>query len=223
MQAASQSIDVPNLRSRNMRSRAERCATSSTTFSRTSRSTRPRRRGARCGRSCASGSTSTVERRAGEGGFALALDGRPVKTPARRPLAAPARGARRGAGRRMARAARGHRPGDHAADAARQLDHRRRRRRARAGGGGGREISRAPISCSIARDARRAGRAPGAAWDPVIAWAREALGARFVLARGHVRSWRSRRRRSPPRAPRSRAMRTATILGGSARCIRSRR
>ena len=44
-------------------------------------------------------------------------------------------------------------------------------------------------------------------WSPLIAWAREALGARFVLAEGivHVRQSEPRSRRS--RAPSSRSMR----------------
>ena len=37
-------------------------------------------------------------------------------------------------------------------------------------------------------------------WDPVLAWAREVLGARFVLARGHHPCGAAGRRLRPPRA-----------------------
>src|SRR6266508_2142431 len=86
----------------------------------------------------------------GEGGFGVLLDGRPVKTPARRALAAPTRA--------LAAAL--------AAEAEKYLA--------------------SDLVCYRAAGpeglvARQAG-----AWDPIIAWARAALGARVVLAQGMV-------------------------------------
>ena len=87
----------------------------------------------------------------------------------------------------MGRAARGDRSGENAADAACQCDHRRRRGEARAGRGGNRKISRRPISCSIAPAVPQQLRERQAAhWDPVLAWARDTLGAHFKLGEGVV-------------------------------------
>ena len=57
--------------------------------------------------------------------------------------------------------------------------------------------------------------AQAAAFDPVLAWAREALGARFVAVAGRDARAAAASRRSPPRAPPSRA-----TPGGWARCRR---
>ena len=53
-------------------------------------------------------------------------------------------------------------------------------------------------------------------WDPVLAWAREALGARFVPAQGMVFV------AQPQPRSRSPARRSRAIPGGSARFTRSR-
>ena len=102
-------------------------------------------------------------------------------------LAAPTLGLAQAHRRRMGGAARNHRSGKNAADAARQCDHRWRVPSARAGRGRDREISRLR-SCLLSRR-RAAGTASNARrqhWDPVLAWAREALGARFSLGEGVV-------------------------------------
>ena len=166
----------------------------------TSRSIRWRRRGAAA--AAVARAVLPARRASAEGGegFAVLLDGKPVRTPARRCWP------RRRARSREAIAAEWEaqrevdRSGAHAADAARQHDHRRGGRRRR---GRSRPRSRnisAPISCSIAptspeglvaRQARH--------WDPVLAWARDALGARFVLAQGVIYRRAAGGRRSPPR------------------------
>ena len=84
----------------------------------------------------------------------------------------------------MGRAGRADRSGDHAADTARQHDPRRRRSDARAGP---EEIAKylgSDLLCYradtpeglVARQAQH--------WDPMLGWARDALGARFVLSEG---------------------------------------
>ena len=126
----------------------------------------------------------------GEGpdGFPVLLDGRPVRTPARRPLAAPARALGRGARRGMGRAAGQGRSGRDAAHAARQLDHRRRCADARSRSRPRSRNISAPICCSIAPPAGRAGRAPAQHWDPVLDWARD--DARRALRAGRGRGAR---------------------------------
>ena len=92
-----------------------------------------------------------------------------------------ARGARRG----MGRAAGQGRSGRDAAHAARQLDHRRRCAGARAGRGRDREVSRhRPVVLSRRRT--RPGWSPASAriGTRCVEWARDTLGARFVLAEG---------------------------------------
>ena len=119
------------------------------------------------------------------GGFPVLLDGRPVRTPARQPLAAPARAlARRSPpnGRRSARSS------------------IRRRCRSRGSPTRSSTASRAapaPVAAEVEKylgsDLSVLSRAPSPDglvarqrqhWDPVLAWARDALGARFVLAEG---------------------------------------
>jgi chaperone required for assembly of F1-ATPase len=120
-----------------------------------------------------------------EGEFRLLLDGRPVKTPARHPLAVPSR--------RLAQALAGEweAQGDHI-DPARMpltrlvnsiLD--------------GVRTAVAPVSAEIAKYLASdllfyraelpglAGR-QAALWDPVLDWAREQLGAKFMLSQGVV-------------------------------------
>ena len=116
--------------------------------------------------------------------------------PARRQAGAHARAARArcavartraGHRRRMAGASRRDRSGDDAADAACQFHHRRRGGCGRRGRGRDREISRLRSSFAIApKNRRRWSRRQAEALDPVLAWARDALGARFVLAEGVV-------------------------------------
>jgi len=123
---------------------------------------------------------------AGEGGFCVLLDGKPVKTPVRRALAAPVRALAEAIARewdaqqdvidpaampltRLANAAIDA-VADHAAavtdEVARYLGSDLLCYRADAPPG------------LVARQAEH--------WDPVIAWARDALGARFVLIEGIV-------------------------------------
>jgi chaperone required for assembly of F1-ATPase len=122
----------------------------------------------------------------GEGGFALALDGRPVKTPARRPLAAPVRHLAEALAQEwraqgdtidpstmpLTRLANSiidgvaDAPADVAAEAEKYLASDLLFYRADAPAG------------LAARQAR--------AWNPVLAWARDAFGARFVLGEGLV-------------------------------------
>jgi chaperone required for assembly of F1-ATPase len=120
----------------------------------------------------------------GEGGFALLLDGKPVKTPARRPLAAPARAlAEKIAGEwntqadvidpgrmpltRLANAAI-----DAVADAPQPVAE---------------EVAQylgSDLLCYRAEAPAGLVELQSRHWDPVLAWARDALGARFILAQG---------------------------------------
>ena len=123
---------------------------------------------------------------AAPGGFPLKLDGKPVRTPARRPLAAPTV-ALAGADRRgVERAAGGRRPGAHAAHPARQRSDRR---------GGGRaepvadevvQYLGSDLLCYRAEAPDGLVESQTRHWDPVLAWARDTLGARFVLGQGVV-------------------------------------
>jgi chaperone required for assembly of F1-ATPase len=120
----------------------------------------------------------------GEGGFALALDGRPVKTPARRTLAAPSQPLA------QAVADEWHAQVEHIDPAVMPLT-----RLANSIIDGVADAP-APVAAETAKYlgsdllfyraatpdklvARQA-----AAWDPLITWAHEALGARFVLGEG---------------------------------------
>ena len=108
--------------------------------------------------------------------------------PARRLLAAPTPATGRGDCRRMGGATRRDRSGNNAADAACQCDHRRRcRMRRSAGRGRDRKISRRPIFCFIAQRRRKnCASARRKQWDPILAWARDALGADFKMGEGIV-------------------------------------
>ena len=122
----------------------------------------------------------------GEGGFAVLLDGRPVKTPARRTLAAPTRGLAEALAAEW--------------EAQRDVVDPAKMPLTRLANSIIDGVADAPAAVAaeaekyLASDlvcyraegpdglvARQAG-----AWDPVIAWAREALGARFVVAAGMV-------------------------------------
>ncbi len=125
-----------------------------------------------------------VEDEAGE--FRIALDGRPVKTPARRPLAAPNRALAQAlaaewdaqrelidpAAMPLTRLANAiidgvvERPAEVAAEVERYL-------------ACDLVFYRAPAPAGLVAE-------QAAAWDPVLAWARADLGARFVLAEGIV-------------------------------------
>ena len=155
-------------------------------LSEASRSTRPRRRGAPCGRSCGGASTTAVAVEEQPSGYAVLLDGRPVRTPAR----ADACGAHADSWRRRWRTnGTAQRevidPAGDAAHAARQRHHRRRRRCARRGAGRGRQYFWPPTCLLSRRQSGRAGRAPGAALGSV-----DRLGARRArralrTGRGH--------------------------------------
>ncbi|HEX2552828.1 MAG TPA: ATP12 family protein [Microvirga sp.] len=119
-----------------------------------------------------------------EGAFHLALDGRHARTPARHPLALPTRA--------LAEAV--------AAEWARQgetvdpttMPVTRIVNSAIDGVSARREevvddiakYAGSDLTCYRAGEPERLAREQGAAWDPVIAWARESLGARFSLAEG---------------------------------------
>jgi len=122
----------------------------------------------------------------GEGGFAVLLDGRPVKTPARRALAAPTRALAEALAAEW--------------EAQRDVVDPAKMPLTRLANSIIDGVADAPAAVAaeaekyLASDlvcyraegpdglvARQAG-----AWDPVIAWAREALGARFVVAAGMV-------------------------------------
>jgi chaperone required for assembly of F1-ATPase len=122
----------------------------------------------------------------GEGQFGIVLDGKPVKTPGRRALAAPTRALA------QALAAEWEAQRD-AIDPARMPLTRLANTIIDGVAEAGAEV-RAEVETYLATDLilyRAAG--PDAladrqaqAWDPILAWVREALGARFVLAEGVV-------------------------------------
>lgn len=117
-------------------------------------------------------------------GFVLTLDGRHARTPAKAPLALPTRAAaaavaaewaRQGelidpAGMPLTRLA------NSAIDGVAQRRDEVREDIARYGG--------SDLLCYRAEDPQRLAERQREAWDPVIAWAREDLGARLVLAAG---------------------------------------
>jgi chaperone required for assembly of F1-ATPase len=122
----------------------------------------------------------------GEGGFALALDGRPVKTPARRALAAPMRTLAEALADEW-RAQRDH--VDPATMPLTRLANTIIDGVADAAGPVAAEVAKFLASDLVfyranSPDALVARQSQ--AWDPVLAWAREVLGARFVLGQGMV-------------------------------------
>jgi chaperone required for assembly of F1-ATPase len=121
-----------------------------------------------------------------EGGFALLLDGRVVKTPARRPLAVPSRAVAE------ALAAEWDRQGERIDPATMPLT--RIVNAAIDQVAGEMAAVRAEIVkyagtdlvCYRADGPASLVEAQAAAWDPLVLWAREALGARLVLAEGVI-------------------------------------
>ena len=161
------------------------CAISSKTCSATSPSTRPRRRGATCGRSL----RKRFYQRAhvGEGApFPILLDGRPVKTPAGSALAAPTRALA------QAIAAEWEAQGERIDPATMPLT----RLANTIIDGVAPRPSRSPtrsskylgsdLVCYRADTPEGLVQAQARHWDPILAWARDALGARFVLGEGVV-------------------------------------
>jgi chaperone required for assembly of F1-ATPase len=122
----------------------------------------------------------------GEGGFGLLLDGRPVNTPARRALAVP----RRAWGEALAAEWEAQRA---VIDPA-KMPLTRQANSIIDGVADAPAAVAAEVEKYLATDLvfyRAAGPdglvvRQSAAWDPVLAWAREALGARFVLTQGAV-------------------------------------
>jgi chaperone required for assembly of F1-ATPase len=118
--------------------------------------------------------------------FQVLLDGKPVRTPARRPLALPARALAE------AVAAEWQVQGEHIDPVSMPLT--RLVNSAIDGVAGREEQVRADIAkyaggdllCYRAGQPRELARRQAEAWDPVLAWAREALGARLVAAEGIV-------------------------------------
>ena len=118
---------------------------------------------------------------------ALTLDGRPARTPAKRPARFADARLWRSRGGGVERARRAHRSGDHAADPHRQF--RDRRRRAGHGGRcrGNRRLCRAPTCCATApRAPKTLFGASRDAWDPVLDWARDELGSPLNHVNGIV-------------------------------------
>jgi chaperone required for assembly of F1-ATPase len=127
-----------------------------------------------------------AEVEAGGGEFGIVLDGRPVKTPARRPLAAPSSALARALAAEW--------------DAQRDVIDPARMPLTRLANTiiDGVVEAPAPVAAEVERYLAcdlvfyRAPAPAGlvarqaAAWDPVLAWARDALGARFTLAEGMV-------------------------------------
>lgn len=118
--------------------------------------------------------------------FQLVLDGRPARTPARNPLAAPARALAE------AIAEEWNAVGAEIDPAAMPLT--RIANTAIDGVAPRREAvildlakyAGSDLVCYRAGEPERLVEAQGAAWDPIVAWARETLGARFILGEGVV-------------------------------------
>jgi chaperone required for assembly of F1-ATPase len=122
----------------------------------------------------------------GEGGFLLVLDGRPVRTPARRPLVAPSRALADALAAEW--------------DAQAQIIDPATMPLTRLANAiiDGVAAAPAPVAAEIekylgsdllfyrAAEPRALVERQGRRWDPVLAWARDAFGARFVLAQGVV-------------------------------------
>ncbi len=118
-------------------------------------------------------------------GAGISLDGRPILTPRRRAFVAPTRALAAAIAAEWD--AQGeHRPAAHAAHAARECRDRCGQRKSRAGRGRDRKISRKRFAFLPRRNAGELIDRQSQAWDPVLAWAREAFGARFMLTQGVV-------------------------------------
>ena len=125
-----------------------------------------------------------------EGGFAVTLDGKPIRTPSGRIVAVPVRAIADAIAAEWQAQQETIDPltmpltrfANSVVEAVvDRVDAVARRRR---------EISAAPISCSIAPAIpRRWSRSEAQHWDPVLFWAADTLGAHFILAEGimHVR------------------------------------
>ena len=186
-------------------------------FARTSRSTRPRRRGAACARNCDGGSTRDVERRRRRGRLSRAARRPAGATPARRPLAAPARRARRGARCGMAR------PGrviDPATMPLTRLANSIIDGVADAPGPVAAEIEKylgTDLLFYRAGGRRAWSRARPRHWDPLIDWARD--GARRALRAGRRRGHVAQPRAGAGRGARGLPMRaTQTLAARRAAC-----
>ena len=161
----------------------------------------------------------------GEGpeGFPVLLDGRPVRTPARRLLAAPVRGLAE------AMAAEWDAQQDKVDPAAMPLT--RLANSIIDGVAPAPEPVAAEIEKYLGTDLLfyRAAEPDGLVasqrqhWDPIVEWARDTLGARFVLVEGVMHVAAAARRRSLRPRRRSRAAPTSTTPGGSARSMSSPR
>ncbi|MEJ1937295.1 ATP12 family protein, partial [Nostoc sp. NIES-2111] len=119
-----------------------------------------------------------------DGAFVLVLDGRPARTPAKKPLAvADPRTAE-------ALAAEWRAPGEGIGPSPMPPTRPRNSAldgggaRISGGGGGNARHARAGPRCQRARGPERLVRRQGELWDPVLDWARDELGARFVLVEG---------------------------------------
>jgi len=120
----------------------------------------------------------------GEGGFGIVLDGRPVMTPARRTLAAPVRA--------LAEALAAEWEAQHAVIDPANMPLTRLANTIIDGVADNTEAVATEVAkyfgsdlvCYRASSPERLVERQAKAWDPVLDWARDALGARFVLAEG---------------------------------------
>jgi chaperone required for assembly of F1-ATPase len=127
-----------------------------------------------------------VEVEGGDGDFRIALDGRPMRTPGRHPLAAPTRA--------LAQALAAEWEAQHDVIDPARMPLTRLANTIIDGVAATRTAVAADVERYLACDLvfYRAGGPAGLvvrqakAWDPVLAWAREALGARFALGEGIV-------------------------------------
>ena len=190
------------------------CAISSTTSTNTIRSIRKSWSGATCASICASASTRRPSVDESDGAFRVLLDGKPVKTPARRNLAAPSRALAQNIADEW--------------DAQKDVIDPGKMPLTRlansiidgvvdAPGPVAEEIEKylgSDLLFYRADGPEGLTKAQETHWDPVVAWARDDLGARFILAEGVVFA--------PQPEEAIKAARTAIpgIPGRWARCIR---
>lgn len=119
-----------------------------------------------------------------DGAFALLLDGKPAHTPARQPLSVPSRALAEAVAQEWA--------GQGSEIDPRAMPLTRLVNSALDGVASRREevrddlvrYARSDLTCYRAEGPERLVAAQGAAWDPVLAWARDEIGARFVLGEG---------------------------------------
>ena len=123
-------------------------------------------------------------REAEGGGFALMLDGRAARTPGRNRLAAASRPLMRARRRGMGAAGRDDRSGRHAADAAPQFRDRRRRADDGRDAGGDRRLRRLGPPLLPRGEPEALAERQRLAFDPVLDWAAEGLGAPVQPAGG---------------------------------------